>query len=65
MTNLSLNLFLSVYGSGTGTVLLLEIVVVVAEYVLYFSAYGRKNGLLFLVAASNMLSFLIGKLIYA
>ena len=43
----------------------MEIVVVVAEYVLYFSAYGRKNGLLFLVAALNMLSFLIGKLIYA
>ena len=43
----------------------MEIVVVVAEYVLYFSAYGRRNGLLLLVAASNMLSFLIGKLIYA
>ena len=64
MTNLSLNLVLSVCGSGAWTVFFLEMAVVAAEYICYSSAYGRGKRLFALVFISNLLSFLIGKLIY-
>ena len=64
LTNLALNLVLSLCGSGTGTVVLLEILVVAAEYICYSRAYGKGNNLFPLVLFSNLLSYLIGRLIY-
>lgn len=64
LTNLSLNLVLSLSGEGTGVVLMLEMLVVITEYIFYFSAYGRRKSLFIIVLASNLLSYLTGVLIY-
>ena len=64
LTNISLNLILSLTGWGTAGVLILEMLIVAVEYLCYSCAFGKGRKLFALTFAANLLSFLIGKLIY-
>lgn len=64
MTNLALNLILSVTGREISLVLILEAAVVASEYLCYSAAEGRSRELFLLTAAANLISYLTGVMIY-
>ena len=64
MTNLALNLILSLTGWGYAGIAVLEILVVATEYVCYAAAVGRSGKLLGLTFAANLASFLIGVILF-
>ena len=62
-TNLTLNLILN--GRRTlPVILLLELLVVIIEYVIYAIGYGRSGRLFLLTFGANLLSFLTGVVLF-
>lgn len=65
ISNLSLNLFLSVTGLYTPFLLIvLEAVVVFLEYLIYLLAFDRTLKLFVLTIVANLCSFLIGRFLF-
>lgn len=66
-SNLLLNLALMLLGAyspgfGGSLILILELIVVAAEYIVYALAFGRSKKLFALTALANILSFSLGAL---
>ena len=65
ITNLLLNLILALIGKTWITALLLECLVVAAEYLAYAYAFGRGRRLFFLTLGANVLSCGIGLILFS
>ncbi|MBR0342714.1 MAG: hypothetical protein IJH64_10820 [Oscillospiraceae bacterium] len=65
ITNIVLNLFLSLTGWYSAIpLIILEALVVLAEYWIYSKAFGGSNKLLIQTVIANILSFTIGLLVF-
>ncbi len=66
VTNVALNTFLDLVPDAFGVpwLIILELLVVAAEYLIYRKAFGPSRRLLILTFFANVLSFFIGALIY-
>ena len=67
VTNLTLNLTIALFLSGGPGfwLVLLEIIVVIAEYLIYASAFGASNRLFGQTLAANVLSYSVGVVLSA
>ena len=65
VTNLLLNLFLALIGRTWASALVLECLVVAAEYFVYACAFGRGRRLFFLTLMANVLSCGTGLLLFS
>ncbi len=66
VTNLSLNLLIVLLfprGPG-GWLVLLEAIVIIAEYLIYAKAYGAAKRLFLLTLGANLLSYGVGTLLF-
>ena len=66
VTNVALNTFLDLVPDAFGVpwLIILELLVVAAEYLIYRRAFGPSRKLLILTFCANVLSFCIGALVY-